>query len=73
METSMNETKPALASSAVWGALLAGISAGAMLAGIKIEGLDDPELPLQISGLVGAVLALYGRLRASAEINGWLK
>ena len=68
----INNTKPALASASVWGALLAGVSAGAMLAGIKIEGLDDPDLPLQISGVVGSVLALYGRLRATAEINGWL-
>lgn len=68
----IKNTKPALASASVWGALLAGVSAGAMLAGIKIEGLDDPDLPLQISGVVGSVLALYGRLRATAEINGWL-
>lgn len=69
----MNETKPAFASSAVWGALIAGISAGAMLAGVKIEGLDDPELPLQISTAIGSALALYGRLKATAEINGWFK
>jgi hypothetical protein len=69
----MNESKPAIASSSVWGAIIAGLSAGLMLAGVKIEGLDDPELPLQISGAIGAVLALYGRLRASAEINGWIR
>lgn len=69
----MKDTKPALASSSIWGALLAGVSAGAALAGIKVEGLDDPELPLQISGLVGAGLALYGRLAATARINGWVK
>ena len=69
----MNETKPAIASSSVWGAIIAGLSAGLMLAGVKVEGIDDPELPLQISGAIGAVLALYGRLRASAEINGWIR
>jgi hypothetical protein len=69
----VNETKPAIASSSVWGAIIAGLSAGLMLAGVKIEGIDDPELPLQISGAIGAVLALYGRLRASAEINGWIR
>ena len=68
----MNESKPALASSGVWGALIAGISAGLMLAGVKVEGLDDPDLPLQISGAIGAVLALYGRIKATAEINKWL-
>lgn len=68
----MNEAKPALASSGVWGALIAGISAGLLLAGVKVEGLDDPELPLQISGAIGAVLALFGRLKATAQINGWL-
>ena len=69
----MNESKPAIASSSVWGAIIAGLSAGLMLAGVEIKGLDDPELPLQISGAIGAVLALYGRLRASAEINGWIR
>lgn len=68
----MNETKPAIASTSVWGAIIAGVSASLALAGVKIEGLDDPELPLQISGAIGAALALYGRLRATAEINGWL-
>lgn len=68
----MNEAKPALASSGVWGALIAGISAGLLLAGVKVEGLDDPDLPLQISGAIGAVLALFGRLKATAQINGWL-
>lgn len=68
----MNEAKPALASSGVWGALIAGISAGLLLAGVKVEGLDDPELPMQISGAIGAVLALFGRLKATAQINGWL-
>ncbi|MCU0922562.1 MAG: hypothetical protein MUF16_19925 [Burkholderiaceae bacterium] len=69
----MNDTKPAIASSSVWGAIIAGLSAALMLAGVKIEGLDDPELPLQISGAIGAVMALYGRLRATAEINGWIR
>ena len=69
----MNDSKPAIASSGVWGALIAGISAGLMMAGVKIEGLDDPELPLQISGAIGAVLALFGRLKATAEINGFFK
>lgn len=35
--------------------------------------LDDPELPLQISTAIGSALALYGRLKATAEINGWFK
>jgi len=69
----MNDSKPAIASTSVWGAIIAGISAALALAGVKVEGIDDPELPLQISGAIGAALALYGRLRATAEINGWLK
>lgn len=69
----MNQTKPALASSGVWGALLAGLSAGLLMAGVKVEGLDDPELPMQISGAIGAVMALIGRLQATAVINGWIK
>jgi hypothetical protein len=31
--------------------------------GVKIDGLDDPQLALDISTLVGAALALYGRFR----------
>ena len=69
----MNDSKPAIASTGVWGAMIAGLSAGLMLAGVKVEGLDDPELPLQISGAIGAVLALFGRLRAMTQINGWIK
>lgn len=69
----MNETKPAIASVSVWGAIIAGISAVLLLAGVKVEGLDDPELPAKISGAFGAALALYGRLRAMSEINGWIK
>ena len=72
-EMIMTNTKPALASSAVWGSIIAGISAACLIAGIKIDGIDNPELPLQISGAVGAVLSLVGRLRATAEINGWIK
>ena len=69
----MNETKPAIASTGVWGSIIAGLSAGLLIAGVKIEGLDDPELPMAISGVFGAVLSLYGRLRAMTQINGWLK
>lgn len=69
----MNDSKPAIASVSVWGAIISGLSAASLLAGIKVEGLDDPDLPAQIAGAIGAVLALYGRLVATAEINGWLK
>lgn len=59
----MNDTKPAVASASVWGIMLVGLSTALSLAGIKIDGLDDPQLALDISTLIGAVLALYGRLR----------
>lgn len=67
------ETKSAIASTGVWGAVIAGVSAGLTIAGVKVEGLDDPALPLELSTLFGAGLALIGRLRANSVIRGWLK
>jgi hypothetical protein len=59
----MNETKPAIASSTTWGIMLIGLSTALSLAGVKVGGLDDPQLALDISTLFGAALALYGRFR----------
>lgn len=66
-------TKPAISSTSVWGAVIAGVSAGLTIAGVKVEGLDDPALPLELSTLFGAILALYGRLRANTVIGSWFK
>lgn len=63
-------TKPAIASTTVWGAIIAGISAALAVAGVQVEGLEDPNLPLELSTLFGAALALYGRLRANTLISG---
>jgi hypothetical protein len=68
----MNETKPAVASSSVWGIMLVGLSTALSLSGVKIDGLDDPQLALDISTLIGAALALSGRLRPMIKpISGW--
>lgn len=68
----MNSTKPAVASSTVWGVMLIGLSTALSIAGVKIEGLDDPQLALDISTLIGAAITLYGRLRPFIKpISGW--
>jgi hypothetical protein len=69
----MNDTKPAIASAAVWGTILVGLSTGLSLAGVRIDGLDDPKLALDIATLIGAALALFGRFRANKVISGWFK
>jgi hypothetical protein len=53
----MLDTKPVLASKAVWGALIA-------LAATLLE------LVTQASALLGAMLALYGRITATRKLRG---
>lgn len=69
----MNDTKSALSSSTVWGTIITGVSAALLIAGVKIEGLDDPALPMELSALFGALLSLYGRIRATGEIVSLFK
>ena len=59
----MNDSKPAIASATVWGVILIGLSTALQLAGIDVPGLADPDLALNISTLIGAGMALWGRLR----------
>jgi hypothetical protein len=59
----MNDSKPAIASVSVWGVILVGLSTALKLAGVDVPGLDDPDLALNISTLIGAALALWGRMR----------
>lgn len=70
----MNDTKPAIASATVWGTILVGISTALRIAGFEFPMLEDPELALNISTLIGAGIALWGRLRpAIVPIAGLIK
>ena len=70
----MNDSKPAIASATVWGTILVGISTALKLAGIEVAGLDDPDLALNIATLIGAAIALWGRLRPHIQpIAGLIK
>lgn len=69
-EKSMNQTKPAIASETMWGAVIVGISAVGKIAGVDVPLVDDPGLALDIATLFGAGLALHGRVRAKVPISG---
>lgn len=69
----MTQTKPAIASEAVWGSIIVGISAAGKIAGINIPLVDEPGLALDIATMFGAALALHGRVKANTVIRGWFK
>jgi len=72
----MNDTKPAIASTSVWGGLIALAGAfGPTL--LSLAGLQAPAEQAAAIGAVtqlatgaGAALALYGRLTATKKIAG---
>lgn len=68
----MNQ-KPAIASVTVWGAVLAGVSAAGSMAGVDVPIANDPTLALDISTMIGAGLAIYGRFRAVRGIGGLIR
>ena len=72
----MNDTKPAAASTSVWGSLLAlvGVLAPVIL---SIAGVKAPadqaaaiDTATQLATGIGAAVALYGRLTATKKISG---
>lgn len=71
----MDETKPAVASTGVWGAAIALLAAlaPAGLNAVGIKTAADQEAAVtatsQLVAGVGAALALYGRLRATKRIG----
>lgn len=70
----MNDTKPAIASATVWGTALVGISTVLKMAGVDVAWLSEPDLALNISTLIGAAIALWGRLRPHiVPIAGMIK
>jgi hypothetical protein len=72
----MNTTKPAIASTGVWGGLIALIGAFAPIlltaAGIKAPADQAATINTvtQLATGVGAAVALYGRLTATKSISG---
>jgi uncharacterized membrane protein len=72
----MNDTKPALASTSVWGSLLAlaGVFAPILLSAIGVKAPTDQAAAIntitQLATGVGAAVALYGRLNATKKISG---
>jgi hypothetical protein len=71
----MDDTKPAIASTGVWGGVIALIGALAPLVlpavGLKTAGDQQAAVAAtaQLATGVGAALALYGRLRATKRIG----
>lgn len=64
----MNElTKGILQSKTVWGAVIAILSNMALMAGWDLG--DTDGLAEHVSGLVGGVLAIYGRITANQKIG----
>ncbi len=72
----MNTTKPAIASTTVWGSLIAlfGAFAPLLLSAAGIKELVDQAATIgtvtQLATGVGAAVALYGRLTATKSISG---
>ena len=68
----MIEDKPWYASSTIWGALIAVAASLGGLIGINLSAQDQAaltEIALQLASVGGALLAIYGRLRADRRIG----
>ncbi len=72
----MDTTKPAVASTSVWGSLiaLAGVFAPIILGAVGIKAPVDQAATVstltQLATGIGAAVALYGRLTATQKISG---
>lgn len=72
----MDDTKPALASTTVWGSVIAllGAFAPILLGLVGIRAPVDQAVAIstvtQLATGVGAAVALYGRLTATKKISG---
>jgi hypothetical protein len=74
MEDVMNDTKPALTSTTVWGAIVAAAGALAPVilntAGVTAaEQATGVAAASQLVGGIGALVALFGRLRATKRLT----
>ena len=66
------ETKKWWESKAVWGGLIAVVSAVAGAFGIAVDGATQDQIAeyaVVVAGAVGGMLAIYGRLKADKEIK----
>lgn len=71
-KTSMDQTKTALASTGIWGGIIA---AGIPLASLLSDSLGhsvDPKLQMAGS-IIGGLVAIYGRMTATTQITGIIK
>jgi uncharacterized membrane protein len=72
----MDSSKPALASTSVWGSLIAllGVLAPIILSAVGVKTPADQAATVatvtQLATGVGAAVALYGRLTATQKISG---
>ena len=72
----MDTTKPAIASTSVWGSMLAlfGVFAPLLLNVVGVKAPVDQAAAIstvtQLTTGVGAAIALYGRLTATKKISG---
>ncbi|MDO6966808.1 hypothetical protein [Rhizobium alvei] len=69
----MEEIKAWYQSRAVWGALVAILAGVLQMAGLSLDAAGQAQLTdsvLALVGIVGGLLALYGRLKATAALGG---
>jgi hypothetical protein len=68
----MNGTKAAIASTGVWGALIA--MAMPILNQVAVGMGDSVDPKIQAAGvIIGGLLSIYGRVTATAKVTGVLK
>lgn len=68
----MTDSKSVFASKTVWGAVIALVASGLGLLGIPFAEGDQAqmvELATQAATLIGAALALYGRIAATRKLR----
>ena len=80
--TVLTGEKPALASTAVWGSIVAIIAGAAPLIGYSISTDDQAAMAnliqngvavvSAVASLIGGAVALYGRIKATKQISGVL-
>jgi hypothetical protein len=69
----MSDTKHWYQSKAVWGAMVTIVASLAQLAGLEIDGEAQDQIGealMAISGGIGGLVAIYGRIRAETRIGG---
>jgi hypothetical protein len=68
----MTNYKPWFLSKTIWGSLISASAALATVFGLSIDGQTQAELAeivVQLTGAVGALMAIYGRFAATHNLN----